>query len=294
MSQQPSGWYDDPSNAEMLRYWDGVSWTHHTAPRRSPTVVQPPASGGTPPASAPTTPIPQSPTQQIPMPQSPAPPTSMPPGSGWQSGAPAQPGASGYPPAAAQYPGAPAAADWMHGVVTTADGVPLASWGRRFGAWLIDGVILAILSYVAIRLFVPTYLTLVQDLVDAASRQDNAAMEGLISRLTGEAVKAALVSWLVSAVYCIAFWTTTAQTPGKMVLGISVRRADRPGVLDIVTALRRRLLSVIQILPVVAGIYPLVSVLDGLWPLWDNKRQALHDKIATTQVVMGKQPRTKG
>jgi uncharacterized RDD family membrane protein YckC len=35
----------------------------------------------------------------------------------------------------------------------------------------------------------------------------------------------------------------------------------------------------------------LAWLLDGLWPLWDDKRQALHDKVASTQVVEGKQPR---
>ena len=28
------------------------------------------------------------------------------------------------------------------------------------------------------------------------------------------------------------------------------------------------------------------------WPLWDAKKQALHDKVAATNVVLGQQPRT--
>jgi len=31
-----------------------------------------------------------------------------------------------------------------------------------------------------------------------------------------------------------------------------------------------------------AGLY---SLLDVLWPLWDDKKQAIHDKIAGTNVV---------
>ena len=34
----------------------------------------------------------------------------------------------------------------------------------------------------------------------------------------------------------------------------------------------------------------LITVLDLLWPLWDQKRQALHDKVAKTAVVEGSQP----
>lgn len=28
----PAGWYPDPNNAQLQRYWDGGSWTDHTAP----------------------------------------------------------------------------------------------------------------------------------------------------------------------------------------------------------------------------------------------------------------------
>ena len=27
----PAGWYQDPSVAGFVRYWDGVQWSHHTA-----------------------------------------------------------------------------------------------------------------------------------------------------------------------------------------------------------------------------------------------------------------------
>ena len=47
----------------------------------------------------------------------------------------------------------------------------------------------------------------------------------------------------------------------------------------------------VKSLPVVGGVYFLVFLVDYLWPLWDDKRQALHDKVAQTQVVMGKQPK---
>ncbi|MBO3138051.1 DUF2510 domain-containing protein, partial [Dermatophilus congolensis] len=36
MDARPSGWYDDPDDPELLRYWDGVLWTEHTALRRPP------------------------------------------------------------------------------------------------------------------------------------------------------------------------------------------------------------------------------------------------------------------
>jgi len=30
----PANWYPDPSNAALLRYWNGTAWTHHTTPRQ--------------------------------------------------------------------------------------------------------------------------------------------------------------------------------------------------------------------------------------------------------------------
>ena len=37
--QTPSGpgWYDDPHDPLLLRYFDGVLWTANTTPRESPT-----------------------------------------------------------------------------------------------------------------------------------------------------------------------------------------------------------------------------------------------------------------
>lgn len=296
MSQQPSGWYDDPSNPDLLRYWDGVTWTSHTAPRKSPTASQS-AGGADYQPHTPTGAGGQTNSTSQTSPDRATPP--MPQGSGWhgqdqggvQGGA--QGGVQGYgqAPQAPQYPGAPGAASWMHNLKTTPDGVPLASWGRRFGAWLIDGIILAVLTYLLARALVPGYLLAVEDLVDAASTGSQTAVQDAMGPVTTEAAKAGILGWVLTAVYCIGFWVTTAQTPGKMALGISVRRSDRPGPLDLVTALKRRVLSLLQILPLVSSIYPIVMLLDGLWPLWDDKRQTLHDKVAQTQVVMGKQPK---
>ncbi len=28
----PAGWYSDPNNGQLQRYWDGTIWTEHTAP----------------------------------------------------------------------------------------------------------------------------------------------------------------------------------------------------------------------------------------------------------------------
>ena len=45
---------------------------------------------------------------------------------------------------------------------------------------------------------------------------------------------------------------------------------------------------------VLSLISSLAYLLDVLWPLWDDKRQAIHDKVAATNVVLGPQPRRDG
>ena len=275
MSQQPSGWYDDPSNPDMLRYWDGVTWTNHTAPKKSPTASQStiglPQQGQVPPRAG----------QGVPTPTTP-----MPQGSGWQTQDPQQ--YQQQYQQAPQYPGAPQNAQWMYNIKTTVDGVPLTSWGKRFAAWLIDGVILAVIGIPIAWAVTPNLSSTLSNVFDAASAGDQTEVTRLQSDLIGPTFQFGIVLWLITTAYCLVFWTTLAQTPGKMALGISVRRADAPGPLSIGTSLLRRLV------PLAGQFISILTLIDYLWPLWDDKRQALHDKVASTQVVEGKQPRKQG
>jgi hypothetical protein len=42
---------------------------------------------------------------------------------------------------------------------------------------------------------------------------------------------------------------------------------------------------VVSLVPLVGLLGSVYSLLDDLWPLWDGRRQALHDKVARTNVV---------
>jgi uncharacterized RDD family membrane protein YckC len=268
MTQQTPGWYDDPGDPEMLRYWDGVVWTNHTAPRRSPTASQ--STIGL--------------AQQASVPQLPQ-MTASPQG-GWQ--AQGAPPSVHYPPQYQPYGTSPGAAGWPP-VPSTADGVPLASWGKRFLAWLLDAVLITVVANAVTPLLVSRYDAtgerFSRDLTLALENDDQAAMREALTGFLGLQLQAGLIAFLIASVYAIAFWTTLAQTPGKMAAGISVRHTDRPGPLTLGTAVKRRILALL-------GLFiPFLSLVDGLWPLWDRKVQALHDKVAGTQVVVGKQPR---
>ncbi|MEY4347740.1 MAG: hypothetical protein RIS43_159 [Actinomycetota bacterium] len=42
MTELPAaGWYQDPANADNVRYWDGQAWTEQVAPRASEAKVSP-------------------------------------------------------------------------------------------------------------------------------------------------------------------------------------------------------------------------------------------------------------
>jgi uncharacterized RDD family membrane protein YckC len=43
---------------------------------------------------------------------------------------------------------------------------------------------------------------------------------------------------------------------------------------------------VLSLVPLLGLIAPMVRFLDPAWLLWDPKRQALHDKVADTVVVL--------
>jgi uncharacterized RDD family membrane protein YckC len=289
MSQQPSGWYDDPSNPEMLRYWDGVMWTDHTAPKKSPTLPQSSQSTiGLPQQQDPS--VPQAP--QAPQPPQPTAPMQQ---GGWQGqNAPQQ-----YPPQYQQYPQAPGAAAWMNAGPSTADGVPLASWGRRVVARILDNIITGIISAIVgwswLSDLITWYTDIIRRAADTGVAPDATTMTTEMSKYL---VPLVIVGLVVGVVYETFFLTRVGATPGKMALGMSVRRTGAAGPLDLVSALKRQVIQVLasatNASPVLGSLFSILTLLDYLWPLWDGRRQALHDKLADTQVVMGKQPPKQG
>jgi uncharacterized RDD family membrane protein YckC len=98
-----------------------------------------------------------------------------------------------------------------------------------------------------------------------------------------------VVSLIVASVlYSVVFLRWKQATPGKLVVGLRVRRRETPD-LPWGTILARvgfiSGLSLLGQLPLIGFAFILTALLDYLWPLWDSKNQALHDKVARTNVV---------
>jgi uncharacterized RDD family membrane protein YckC len=97
-------------------------------------------------------------------------------------------------------------------------------------------------------------------------------------------VAAGIIQLLIAGVYEVFFLSRSGATPGKKIVGISVRLRERAGPPPMKTVLGRTACYFgFQLFN--------ISLLDDLWPLWDDKKQALHDKVVATNVVVGPQPK---
>jgi uncharacterized RDD family membrane protein YckC len=142
---------------------------------------------------------------------------------------------------------------WEQGAGPEANGVPLADWWRRAAAAVIDTAVL----------WIP--------LMFATHSMDRLARMG--------------VGLVVGIVYfALLNGGAKGQTLGKMVWAIRVRDAATGGPLGPAKAALRYVVPA-----ALASLIPILGLFvwhtDGLWPLWDRRRQALHDKVAGSVVV---------
>ena len=170
---------------------------------------------------------------------------------------PAPPGAGGPAPAFTGAPGRPV----------------LASWGRRAGAQLIDGVIIAVGALVVLAILGAAGLT-----VDG----DSGAAAFVVAVLVG-----LLVIAVVALLYAPALMArTNGKTLGRMALGIRVIRAGG-GQMTFGFAMLREVLVKALLVGVVASFtFGLAYLLDVLWPLWDEENRALHDFVVNTRTIV--------
>ncbi len=247
------GWYPDPeAPAERLRYFDGILWTTHRTPLAAPSRPEPVAAPE-PPAW---------PTQ----PQTP------------------RTNAFGRRPSAYDHVGSQAP--------RSPDGYFLASYGQRVGAWFLDGLIKLFANLVLGGWAI--YLA-IKPSVDQVMSDTRAGRSTSLSPLDLQPdVKwmtvYGVIQGLVGLSYGVWFLTRPAQaTPGKRAMSLHVRRLDGQR-LDVATAAKRYVIPFLN--AVCGGLTYVASLVLGVWfldhvmPLWDPRRQALHDRMAGTQVVV--------
>ena len=192
-------------------------------------------------------------------------PSAFPPG----YTSPPPPGAGGdygSPPSSPAFgSGAPAAGTYV-----------LAGWWRRVGAALIDGLIIGMIA-----------LVIMAPLGIGLFATDSGNDEGIVALIVGFVVGMLVVMAVVFAYAPIMMGKTNGKTVGRMVTGIRVVRAGGEPMTIGFAALREVAVKTLLI-GTVAGSFTfgLASLLDVLWPLWDDENRALHDFVVNTRTVM--------
>jgi uncharacterized RDD family membrane protein YckC len=148
------------------------------------------------------------------------------------------------------------------------DGRPLAGAGQRFGARVIDSILLVIGIVVPFAIAVPIVAQLPDDSPAIIAIMLPVTVFGLLG-----------VPYLYDVEYPLA---RGGQTPGKQIVKITVAPLDPGARLTRGMLAKRWLLTLVFNL--LANCY--VGFLDPLWLLWDKPyRQCLHDKWPRTVVV---------
>jgi uncharacterized RDD family membrane protein YckC len=199
--------------------------------------------------------------------------------------APAQAPASSQVYAAPQvYGGPPAEA-------TTPDGVPLAGWWWRALALIIDVLILSAILVAVAFPWVSDVTSSYGDWFDEVLSSDGGGVgtRELQDEIAGPLLVIGAINIALGFVYNVGFLRWKQATPGKLMLGLRVRLRETPGPMSLGTVLLRWVgqyaVGIVSLVPFVGSIGGLYSIVNYLWPLWDSKKQALHDKLAKTNVV---------
>jgi uncharacterized RDD family membrane protein YckC len=173
------------------------------------------------------------------------------------------------------------------GVPSTPDGQELAGWWKRVAARIIDSIIVFVIGLPVTGYFVYRYIQAINDSDLFATPAAGATPSfELPVEIYQWVIPASILGLLVELAYSYFFLTRSGATPGKKAMGLSVRLRAVPGPPPGSTVLKRWAST-----SVFGFICGCLSLIDVLFPLWDSQKQALHDKIADTNVVVGPQQR---
>ncbi len=193
------------------------------------------------------------------------------------SGPPSFPGNAPPPPPAAPGPPAfPTGGQNQGGGPPGSGPATYATWGIRVGGYLIDTVIFLVVLVVLLLVF---------------RHSHTLDVRMMARRGTGRRHNISAVPFLITGVLYVAYGTVLCgsprgQTVGMMAVGVRAVRDETLGVLGYGRALARAVVeSVFRLIELLFFVLGLIWLLDMLFPLWDGKRQTLHDKVAGSVVL---------
>lgn len=160
---------------------------------------------------------------------------------------------------------------------------PLASWGQRVGAYLIDGLV----TLPALIVLIPGYAMI----INAATESTEYNAETGNFESTGGGGGAGVVALLlvllgILLAFGLQVWNRwikggRGQSIGKKAMGITL---IGEGTMQPIGAGSAFVRDIAHFLDSIA------CYLGWLWPLWDDKRQTFSDKVMSTIVVQGSPP----
>jgi uncharacterized RDD family membrane protein YckC len=182
-------------------------------------------------------------------------------------------------PASPQAPPSPEAppGGWQQPIARPAsgwEGRPLASWGSRVAAQLIDWVILLIPGAILAAI-----------VIGAAIGDDDSSWWAIVGSGVLAVAIFALLSLLYAPLLMMRGGQRNGQTLGKQMLGITVVRDSGQQLGFGYSALREVVVKNLLV-GIASSIIPFIPwFLDNFWPLWDDQNRALHDMVVQTHVV---------
>jgi uncharacterized RDD family membrane protein YckC len=149
-------------------------------------------------------------------------------------------------------------------------GQPLASWGSRLAAYLIDGLIL----------LVPVIVLTVIVVAIATGSDTGAWVTGILGFFVF-----LVVALIYAPVLMMREGQHNGQTWGKQIIGIRVVRDNGQAMSFGWAALREIAVKGLAV-SLVSSILPIIPwFLNYFWPLWDDENRALHDIVCSTHVL---------
>ena len=155
---------------------------------------------------------------------------------------------------------------------------PLASWGSRAGAYLIDGLVLLVPASIL-------FFTIVGGAVGLTGTDDDVAVGAAIAASILWALLFSVIALLYGPLLMKRAGARNGQTWGKQLVGIrAVRDSGEPWGFGS-AALREVVLKHLAVF-IASSIIPFIPwFLNFFWPLWDDQNRALHDMAASSHVV---------
>ena len=162
---------------------------------------------------------------------------------------------------------------------TGPDGRPLAEFGDRLLAYLLDSLVLsAILLVPMVALMLVVFIPYA-NAMESLSRGGNPSFAPFFLFFAGMIIGIFGLQLLASYLYQVSYQIRNGQTVGKRVMKLKIVDAETGQPMDVSAARKRWGITFLL------GLAGPGAYLDGLWQLWDERKQTLHDKVARTVVV---------